>query len=657
MTLDGAAIARGCGGRVALAGDQLCGIERERVAAVLHEAAAVTIGCTAMEPLFRDLAEEVGYEGELAFADLRESAGWSDMGPLAGPKMAGLLAAAGETLPQTPVVSMESQGVALVLGRDEVAIEAGKALAEALDVTVLLERPQDVAPPRALEFPIMRGTVRLARGHLGAFELTVDEVAAPLPSSRTRLVFGPGRDGATSRADIIIDLRGGTPLFPAHEVRDGYLRADPERDGEVAQAIRQAEGLVGTFDKPRYVDFQANLCAHSRSQITGCTRCLEVCPTGAISPAGDHVSIDPHVCAGCGSCASVCPTGAASYSLPPVDALLRRLRALITGYRDAGGVDPVILVHDAEHGAELIQALARYGSGLPANVLPIAVNEVTQLGLEAFLAPFAWGATAFCIAARGRSKHPLTGIERNTVTANLLAESLGYGSGRVQIIETDDPDALGTALRALDPGRGAARPSAFMPAGGKRGVLEQAVREFHIAAPAPVDRVALPAGAPIGGLTVNVEGCTLCLSCVSACPTTALSDNPDKPSLRFTESLCVQCGLCAATCPEDVITLDPRLDFPAWSEPRRVIKEEEPFCCISCGKAFGTKSTIERIIAKLEGKHWMYAGGNARRLDVIRMCDDCRVQAVTNESLDPYGVPERPRPRTSDDYLRDGDVS
>ena len=177
--------------------------------------------------------------------------------------------------------------------------------------------------------------------------------------------------------------------------------------------------------------------------------------------------------------------------------------------------------------------------------------------------------------------------------------------------------------------------------------------ELHRAAPTPVDRVALPAGAPFGSLDVDVEGCTLCLSCVSACPTGALSDSEEKPALYFAESACVQCGLCAATCPEKVITLAPQLDFQAWRAPRRTVKEEEPYHCIRCAKPFGTKSTVERIVAKLEGRHWMFSGENARRLDVVRMCDNCRIDVVMNEGLDPYAGPGRPAPRTTEDYLRE----
>jgi ferredoxin len=178
------------------------------------------------------------------------------------------------------------------------------------------------------------------------------------------------------------------------------------------------------------------------------------------------------------------------------------------------------------------------------------------------------------------------------------------------------------------------------------------LRELQRAAPAPVDVIALPAGAPFGAVEINVEGCTLCLACVASCPTGALGDNPERPTLRFSEDACVQCGLCKATCPEKVITLRPQLDFRAATASARVLKEEEPFHCIRCNKPFGVRSTIERVLAKLEGKHWMFQN-SAQRLDLIKMCEDCRVTAVTEQEFDPYAAPARPKARTTEDYLRE----
>src|SRR6202035_4424870 len=181
--------------------------------------------------------------------------------------------------------------------------------------------------------------------------------------------------------------------------------------------VLAARDLVGTFGKPRYVSFSAELCAHSRSRIVGCTRCLDLCPTGAIAPAGDHVAIDALICAGCGQCAAVCPTGAAAYALPAADALMRRVRVLLAAYRDAGGERAVVRLHDEPHGAPLIDALARFGDGLPAHVLPLCVNEITQVGLEAVAAAFAYGASAVRFLTRAKPRHDVAGLYKTIALA------------------------------------------------------------------------------------------------------------------------------------------------------------------------------------------------------------------------------------------------
>jgi hypothetical protein len=101
-----------------------------------------------------------------------------------------------------------------------------------------------------------------------------------------------------------------------------------------------------------------------------------------------------------------------------------------------------------------------------------------------------------------------------------------------------------------------------------------------------------------------------------------------------------------------VISLQPQIDFRAATASSRVIKQEEPFLCIRCSKPFGVKSSVERVAAKLEGKHWMYKDSKSR-LDLVKMCADCRVQIVAEENFDPFGAPARPRLRTTDDYLRE----
>jgi len=650
MPLDGKAVARACGAAGASAvSRQLCRVELDSLLSAAKSGKPLVIACTQEEPLFAEALSDAGVAA--SYTNIRERALWSDEAAEALPKVAALLAEAALDAPPVPALTLKSNGLCLVYGRDETALAAALQLADRLDVTLLLSKPADIVPPRTVKVPIHRGTIAAAKGHLGAFEIVVDDYAAALPSSRAALDFEPPRNGAKTRCDLILDLSGGTPLFAGGERRDGYLRPDPKNPAAVQAALFALTNLVGEFEKPRYVDFHAELCAHSRSQKTGCTRCLDVCPTAAIAPAGDSVAIDAYICGGCGACHSVCPTGAAAYAMPPVDFLAMRLRTLLSAYAEAGGMKPALLLHDPRKGAELIDAMARFGKGLPARVIPFAVNEVTQIGFEFLALAFGYGAAQVAVLVHPEKRDELTALAGQFGLAESVLQGLGYGSGRLHVLVEADPDVVEAALYGL-PDVAAISSGRFLPLGEKRGLTRLALAHLSASAPESRDILPLPPGAPFGAIQIKADGCTLCLACVGACPTGALLDNPDLPQLRFQEDACVQCGLCKATCPEKVVSLTPRLNFTGAGASAVVLKEEPPFNCINCGKPFGTRSSIERIIAQLAGKHSMFRDEQRTRL--IQMCEDCRVIVqIKDRSGDPFASKPRPKPRTTDDYLRE----
>jgi ferredoxin len=654
IALDGKALAKACGAAAVETNTLLCRAQLANFTAAISGGKPVLVACTQEAPLFVEMRAEAGVDVDLQFTNIRERAGWSVEGESALPKIAALLAEAALDIPPTPSVSFKSGGMVLIYGRDEAAIEAAHRLADRLDCTVLLKDPHDVMPPRLTEVPMFRGTVVAAKGYLGSFEVVVDGYAAALPSSRRSLAFETPRNGAGAKCDLILDLTGGTPLFPAPGKRDGYLRPDPGDPAAVQAALFDLVEMVGEFEKPRYVRYEASLCAHSRSKKTGCTRCLDVCPTGAITSAGDHVTIDPYICAGCGSCASVCPTGASTYALPPQEALFKRLHTLLAAYRRAGGERPVLLVHDGRIGEEMIALIARHGRGLPANVLPFAVNEVTQVGFDFMVVALAYGASLLRLLVDPKKRDELAGLAGQIGLAEAALTGLGYGEGRVATIEATDPDAVETLLYAR-PAPQAPQAGAFLPMGERRGLTMLALHHLHEAAPAPIDVLPLAAGAPFGSLAIDSEGCTLCLSCVGACPTGALIDNPERPMLRFIEEACVQCGLCKATCPEKVIQLKPRFNFTAAAKSPSLVKEEEPACCIRCGKAFGTQAAIDKVIDMLAGKHSMFTGGDTA--ERIRMCADCRLIVQAENAIDPFAARPRPPTRTTEDDLRERELA
>ncbi len=650
MPLDGKAVARACTATGATTVDsRLCRAQLENLVDAARSGHPLLVACTQEETLFAEALADSG--ASTTFTNIRERALWSSEAGRALPKVAALLAEAALDAPPTPALTLKSEGLCLVYGRDETALSVAQQLSERLDVTLLLSKPDDVIPPRVTRVPIYRGTVMAAKGHLGAFELTVDDYAPALPSSRAAVRFEPPRRGATTRCDVILDLTGDPPLFAGGERRDGYLRPDPRNPAAVQKALFDALGLIGEFEKPRYIDFKSELCAHSRSRKIGCTRCLDVCPTSAIAPAGDSVVIDTYVCGGCGACHSVCPTGAAAYAMPPIEFLATRLRTLLAAYAEAGGEKPALLVHDPRKGDDLISAMARFGKGLPARVVPFAVNEVTQLGFDFLALAFAYGAVQVVVLAHPEKQTELAALAGEIGLAETILQGLGYGGGRLHVLIEADPDAVERALYSL-PDVLPIDGGSFLPLGDKRGLTRLALAHLHERAPEPHDVVPLPPGAPFGTVAIKTEGCTLCLACVGACPTGALLDNADMPQLRFQEDACVQCGLCRATCPEKVVSLVPRVDFTAAARNAIVLKEEPPFLCINCGKPFGTKSSIERIVAQLGGKHSMFA--DAERTRLIQMCEDCRVVVqIKDRSGDPFAGRPRPKPRTTDDYLRE----
>jgi hypothetical protein len=282
----------------------------------------------------------------------------------------------------------------------------------------------------------------------------------------------------------------------------------------------------------------------------------------------------------------------------------------------------------------MIDAL-RAGDGLP-RMRAVAVNEVTQVGLEAIAAAFAYGEAACCRMGPPRRHRLRTGRSPSRSWRARLRRAAAT-------IETDDPMRSGRAARAAAP-EGA--PAGELPRRRQARRDALALRESARGA-APVDMTRCRGRAVRRG-RVNVEGCTLCLACVRPVRP-ARSADPERPMLRFIET--PACNAACAERPAGEGDHAAAARLPRATAAARVLKEEEPFACVRCSKPFGVKSTIERVSAKLEGKHWMFKG-SARRLDVIRMCEDCRVAVMAEEDFDPYGAP-RPLPRTTDDYLRE----
>ena len=601
-------------------------------AAALLKTDGALVACLQERQIFEELAEELEVSIP-EFVDLRDRAGWSDEGGNAGPKMAALVAESQLPTPITKMLSVTSHGQCLILGPQDLALEAAAQLRDVLNVTVLLETPDDVPFDRS--FDIISGNLRRATGALGKFEIRIDAFQTTIVGGRGEVKFTPPRDGATSTCDLILDLRGQTPLF-SHK-RDGYLRVDPGDPKAIASAVFEVAQLVGEFEKPFYVAYDPHICAHTRSGISGCSNCIDACQSGAITTNGEQVKIDPNICNGCGDCSAVCPSGAVSYDTPTFGFLLQRLNVLAKTFRDASGKAPRLLVHDSAFGGEMITLSARYGQGLPADVIPLEVESLPAFGHAEMLAALGTGFAAVDILLAPKT-------ERATLDSELELALTISDKAALRLLDIADPDDLSAILYAQAP---AAPIAPVLPIGNRRQVTRLAAKALRGQLETPIS---LPKGAPYGAVIVDQDACTLCLSCVSLCPSGALLDNEDKPQLRFQEDACLQCGICTQGCPENAISLIPRLDISDAAFTQTILNEEDPFACISCGAFFGVKSTIDRVMDQLAGKHPMFADSESGKL--IQMCDKCRIETQYHSDSSPFQGGARPMTRTTDDYLK-----
>ncbi len=523
-----------------------------------------------------------------------------------------------QSIQSTSLVAYQSRGHCLVIA----PLERGLDVIAQLQVkakTLLVANTALTIDKNATEDGVKVITARPLQltGFLGAFDCIIGDPESPGSLAK---VAGVSLLGGF---DTVLDLSD-TPLLSNEVLPFGYY--SPGNDEEaLAAALAELPEMEGDFEKPKYFSYDASICAHSRSGITACTNCLDVCGTGAITPAGDGIAIEPYLCQGCGSCTSSCPSGAVRYAYPaPADAMAQ-LAALLAERREQGNDKTVLFLHDAENGAERLKS---FEDELVPEILPLAVEEVASIGIDGWFSALAYGAAAVVIDAPVDDSAMFKGLSDQLDTANKILDGIGHNN-RLCMLPATDAQALNNIAGHSWP---AIPPAAYKTFNDKRQTTRMALDHVlrHAVDETP-EYVELGSEAPFGQVQVNKDSCTLCLACVTVCPARALQDGETLPQLKFIESSCLQCGLCEKACPEDAISLETRYLYDSENALKpRLLNEEKPFNCVVCNTPFATQQIIGRMQSKLSG-HWMFEDEKAMRR--LKMCEDCRVKDIfENES-------------------------
>ncbi len=386
----------------------------------------------------------------------------------------------------------------------------------------------------------------------------------------------------------------------------GIHNLKERKPDEIIQTIVATPGEVTI---PRKIHYQKAACLQYFKGKSICSGCLAVCQSGAVeySEDGGSLQFNHSACTGCGSCVSQCPVGALDSTSIPRETFAE----LCSHYVEKN----VVII------PETID-LENLEIDLPAGVIPLPVKNALMFD-ENYLLTLV-GTSCRDVVIYCDANHRLL------AAIDFVNQVYHRKFGRNSIFHCSTKEELELALVHLNTNDYITRYFTSR----RSFVSKRAETSFwleNLVANDNLGVIETNGTPPLGSLAINTENCTLCLACAGACPMKALTVHPEDNSLRFTASLCIQCGHCSLLCPEEnCLSLVPNhFLLEAASFSPQIVARDELFSCLECGREFAPRKAVQKIIDTMS----QHFSDDSVKLKTLSCCPDCKAKLMIEQQI------------------------
>jgi len=376
----------------------------------------------------------------------------------------------------------------------------------------------------------------------------------------------------------------------------------------IEDTVETLRANIKSYNYKKYITYNTSFCQYHERREETCAKCVEVCPTTAITKIDHlkHLEFSDIDCVGCGGCVSVCPTAAIDYAMFNKDSIYE----VSYFYTDT---HPLIIPNKMD--------IENLTVELKDGVLPLCIEGEKFLDEASFITLTQMSGSQVIFYSDFLSKGTKDSIDilnaiyqkkysKDAILVAATVEELKACINEVSFIENSKFNTNQKNQR-------------------KRETFS--FRLQHLVGDDDLGIVKTGEHIHYSKVEVNESNCTLCLSCVGACNVDALVADPRDNTLRINPSLCTSCGYCEVSCPEkDCLTIkrDEIELNPTWFK-EQILAKDTLFACVECGKEFATTKAIEKIANMMAP---MFAS-NPTKQRTLYCCEDCKAKLMIKQGL------------------------